>query len=138
MIRLNLFMIWFLHFLSLLSVICRCYCQNSSSRIIIVLVYTVSTTFINNVSSLTFQITMRSKPCFEKLKLYCIDSLFTDAEIISYIGNCRFNFSFIQSFNYILETIRERIQTLSSRSNIHQNLFAKFSQVIWQGFDFSQ
>ena len=43
-----------------------------------------------------------------------------------------------QSFNYILETIRERIQTLSSRSNIHQNLFAKFSQVIWQGFDFSQ
>ncbi|CUP94792.1 Uncharacterised protein [Bacteroides thetaiotaomicron] len=94
--------------------------------------------FINNVSSLTFQITMRSKPCFEKLKLYCIDSLFTDAEIISYIGNCRFNFSFIQSFNYILETIRERIQTLSSRSNIHQNLFAKFSQVIWQGFDFSQ
>ena len=22
--------------------------------------------------------------------------------------------------------------------NIHQNLFAKFSQVIWQGFDFSQ
>lgn len=45
MIRLNLFMIWFLHFLSLLSVICRCYCQNSSSRIIIVLVYTVSTLF---------------------------------------------------------------------------------------------
>ena len=46
MIRLNLFMIWFLHFLSLLSVICRCYCQNSSSRIIIVLVYTVSTLFL--------------------------------------------------------------------------------------------
>ena len=42
MIRLNLFMIWFLHFLSLLSVICRCYRQNSSSRIIVVLVYTVS------------------------------------------------------------------------------------------------
>ena len=38
-------MIWFLHFLSLLSVICRCYRQNSSSRIIVVLVYTVSTLF---------------------------------------------------------------------------------------------
>lgn len=46
MIRLNLFMIWFLHFLSLLSVICRCYRQNSSSRIIVVLVYTVSTLFL--------------------------------------------------------------------------------------------
>lgn len=45
MIRLNLFMICFLHFLSLLSVICRCYRQNSSSRIIVVLVYTVSTLF---------------------------------------------------------------------------------------------
>lgn len=45
MIRLNLFMIWFLHFLSLLSVICRYYRQNSSSRIIVVLVYTVSTLF---------------------------------------------------------------------------------------------
>lgn len=48
MIRLNLFMIWFLHFLSLLSVICRYYRQNSSSRIIVVLVYTVSTLFIFN------------------------------------------------------------------------------------------
>lgn len=46
MIRLNLFMIWFLYFLSLLSVICRCYRQNSSSRIIVVLVYTVSTLFL--------------------------------------------------------------------------------------------
>lgn len=46
MIRLNLFMIWFLYFLSLLSVICRYYRQNSSSRIIIVLVYTVSTFFL--------------------------------------------------------------------------------------------
>lgn len=46
MIRLNLFMIWFLHFLSLLSVICRYYSQNSSSRIIVVLVYTVSTLFL--------------------------------------------------------------------------------------------
>lgn len=46
MIRLNLFMIWFLHFLSLLSVICRCYRQNSSSRIIVVLAYTVSTLFL--------------------------------------------------------------------------------------------
>ena len=46
MIRLNLFMIWFLHFLSLLSVICRYYRQNSSSRIIVVLVYTVSTPFL--------------------------------------------------------------------------------------------
>ena len=46
MIRLNLFMIWFLHFLSLLSVICRYYSQNSSSRIIVVLVYTVSTPFL--------------------------------------------------------------------------------------------
>lgn len=46
MIRLNLFMIWFLHFLSLLSVICRCYRQNSSSRIIVVLVYTVSHAFL--------------------------------------------------------------------------------------------
>lgn len=45
MIRLNLFMIWFLYFLSLLSVICRYYRQNSSSRIIVVLVYTVSTLF---------------------------------------------------------------------------------------------
>lgn len=45
MIRLNLFMICALHFLSLLSVICR-YCrQNLSSRIIVVLVYTVSTLF---------------------------------------------------------------------------------------------
>ena len=43
MIRLNLFMIWFLHFLSLLSVVYRYYRQNSSSRIIVVLVYTVST-----------------------------------------------------------------------------------------------
>lgn len=48
MIRLNLFMIWFLHFLSLLSVICRYYRQNSSSRIIVVLAYTVSTLFIFN------------------------------------------------------------------------------------------
>lgn len=47
MIRLNLFMIWFLHFLSLLSVICRYYRQNSSSQIIVVLVYTVSTFFLN-------------------------------------------------------------------------------------------
>lgn len=46
MIRLNLFMIWFLHFLSLLSVICRYYRQNSSSRIMVVLVYTVSTLFL--------------------------------------------------------------------------------------------
>lgn len=46
MIRLNLFMIWFLHFISLLSVICRYYRQNSSSRIIVVLVYTVSTHFL--------------------------------------------------------------------------------------------
>lgn len=46
MIRLNLFMIWFLHFLSLLSVICRYYRQNSSSQIIVVLVYTVSTLFL--------------------------------------------------------------------------------------------
>lgn len=46
MIRLNLFMIWFLHFLSLLSVICRYYRQNSSSRIMVVLVYTVSTLII--------------------------------------------------------------------------------------------
>ena len=46
MIRLNLFMIWFLHFLSLLSVVCRCYRQNLSSRIIVVLVYTVSTLFL--------------------------------------------------------------------------------------------
>lgn len=45
MIRLNLFMIWFLYFLSLLSVIYRYYHQNSSSRIIVVLVYTVSTFF---------------------------------------------------------------------------------------------
>lgn len=45
MIRLNLFMIWFLHFLSLLSVIYRYFRQNSSSRIIVVLVYTVSTFF---------------------------------------------------------------------------------------------
>ena len=49
MIRLNLFMICFLHFLSLLSVICRYYRQNSSSRIIVVLVYTVSTLFSNTV-----------------------------------------------------------------------------------------
>ena len=48
MIRLNLFMIWFLHFLSLLSVIYMYYRQNSSSRIIVVLVYTVSTLFIFN------------------------------------------------------------------------------------------
>lgn len=46
MIRLNLFMIWFLHFLSLLSVIYRYFRQNSSSRIIVVLVYTVSTLFL--------------------------------------------------------------------------------------------
>lgn len=45
MIRLNLFMIWLLHFLSLLSVICRCCRQNSSSRIIVVLEYIVSTSF---------------------------------------------------------------------------------------------
>lgn len=48
MIRLNLFMIWFLHFLSLLSVICMYYRQNSLSRIIVVLVYTVSTLFFIN------------------------------------------------------------------------------------------
>lgn len=46
MIRLNLFMIWFLYFLSLLSVICMYYRQNSSSRIIVILVYTVSTLFV--------------------------------------------------------------------------------------------
>ena len=39
-------MIWFLHFLSLLSVIYRYYRQNSSSRIIVVLVYTVSALFL--------------------------------------------------------------------------------------------
>ena len=49
MIRLNLFMIWFLHFLSLLSVICRYYRQNSSSRILVVLVYTVSTLFCSSL-----------------------------------------------------------------------------------------
>lgn len=48
MIRLNLFMVWLLYFLSLLSVICRYYRQNSSSRIIVVLVYTVSTLFVSN------------------------------------------------------------------------------------------
>lgn len=53
MIRLNLFMIWFLHFLSLLSVICMYYRQNSSSRIIVILVYTVSTLFLySNVTYL--------------------------------------------------------------------------------------
>lgn len=52
MIRLNLFMIWFLHFLSLLSVICRCYRQNSSSRIIVVLIHTVSTPFYFNSLSI--------------------------------------------------------------------------------------
>lgn len=56
MIRLNLFMIWFLYFLSLLSVICRYYRQNSSSRIIIVLVYTVSTFFFVYVYSLNLTI----------------------------------------------------------------------------------
>ena len=50
MIRLNLFMIWFLYFLSLLSVICRYYRQNSSSRIIVVLAYTVSTLFLCSLS----------------------------------------------------------------------------------------
>mgnify|MGYP007081806393 CR=1 FL=1 len=50
MIRLNLFMIWFLHFLSLLSVICRYYRQNSSSRIIVVLVYTVSHIFFLRIN----------------------------------------------------------------------------------------
>lgn len=54
MIRLNLFMIWFLHFLSLLSVICRYYSQNSSSRIIVVLVYTVSTLLLWNIVELDF------------------------------------------------------------------------------------
>ena len=44
-------MIWFLHFLSLLSVICRYYRQNSSSRIIVVLVYTVSTLFRMYIST---------------------------------------------------------------------------------------
>ena len=52
MIRLNLFMIWFLHFLSLLSVVCRCYRQNSSSRIIVVLAYTVSTSFFVSIQYL--------------------------------------------------------------------------------------
>nr|DAG94097.1 MAG TPA: hypothetical protein [Crassvirales sp.] len=52
MIRLNLFMIWFLHFLSLLSVICRYYRQNSSSRIIVVLVYTVSTPFLYHFTTI--------------------------------------------------------------------------------------
>lgn len=54
MIRLNLFMIWFLHFLSLLSVICRYYRQNSSSRIIVVLVYTVSTLYFVEGEAITF------------------------------------------------------------------------------------
>ena len=54
MIRLNLFMIWFLHFLSLLSVVCRCYRQNLSSRIIVVLVYTVSTLLLWNIVELDF------------------------------------------------------------------------------------
>lgn len=48
MIRLNLFMIWFLHFLSLLSVICMCCRQNLSSRIIVVLAYTVSMLIMSN------------------------------------------------------------------------------------------
>ena len=52
MIRLNLFMIWFLHFISLLSVICRYYRQNSSSRIIVVLVYTVSTPYFVSLTPL--------------------------------------------------------------------------------------
>ena len=45
MIRLNLFMIWFLHFISLLSVVCRCNHQDLLSRINAVLAYTVSTLF---------------------------------------------------------------------------------------------
>ena len=63
MIRLNLFMIWFLHFLSLLSVICRCYRQNSSSRIIVVLVYTVSTLFLQLTASITLFLAEREKKC---------------------------------------------------------------------------
>ena len=62
MIRLNLFMIWFLYFLSLLSVICRYYRQNSSSRIIIVLVYTVSTLFLYVSSLIYYQL----NPCFSE------------------------------------------------------------------------
>ena len=53
MIRLNLFMIWFLHFLSLLSVICMYYRQNSLSRIIVVLVYTVSTPLLYILAGIT-------------------------------------------------------------------------------------
>lgn len=59
MIRLNLFMIWFLHFLSLLSVIYRYYRQNSSSRIIVVLVYTVSTLFLYSYIITNFFISRR-------------------------------------------------------------------------------
>ena len=39
-------MIWFLQFLSLLSVVCRCYHQILSTKIKSVLVYTVSTLFL--------------------------------------------------------------------------------------------
>lgn len=56
MIRLNLFMIWFLHFLSLLSVICRYFHRNSLSRINAVLVYTVSTFFFDQCLNTTFRI----------------------------------------------------------------------------------
>lgn len=63
MIRLNLFMIWFLYFLSLLSVVCRCYRQNSSSRIIVVLVYTVSTLFLQLTASITLFLAEREKKC---------------------------------------------------------------------------
>ena len=49
MIRLNLFMIWFLHFLSLLSVVCSCCYQNLSSQNKVVLVYTVSTLFLQRM-----------------------------------------------------------------------------------------
>ncbi len=59
MIRLNLFMIWFLHFLSLLSVICRYYSQNSSSRIIVVLVYTVSTLFCCSIPYYEYHLSQR-------------------------------------------------------------------------------
>lgn len=67
MIRLNLFMIWFLHFLSLLSVICMYYRQNSPSRIIVVLVYTVSTLFMCISECISSAMESVGNDCYENI-----------------------------------------------------------------------
>ena len=58
--------------------------------------------------------------------------------MICYMGKCGFNFWFMECLKYIVERIRERIESLSWRRNMDENVFGKLSEVMWEGFDFRE